>query len=190
MTTHKVPRACGNIPGHCTTTVGVAMLPQYSPLVTSRFWNYVAKTATCWLWNGGRSPSGYGKFRVGRQSMRAHRVAWELTHGVIPQGMLVCHHCDNPPCVRPDHLFLGDSHANSTDSARKGRTAFQRHPAIRYEVRGEQQHLARLTALQVQAIRARYAKGETNKSQLAREFGVSTPTIRHLLNGRTWNHVP
>jgi hypothetical protein len=88
-----------------------------------RFWSLVKETEDCWLWRGARMGE-YGALCVNhRRHLRAHRLAWELTHGPIPSGMLVCHKCDNKLCVRPDHLFLGDHFANAGDMVLKGYTS-------------------------------------------------------------------
>lgn len=101
------------------------MAPPFIPL-KDRFWSKVVKTDTCWIWIGAGSTSkkGYGQIRLpgakGRQTS-AHRVSWILHRGEIPIGLDVLHKCDNPPCVNPDHLFLGTNQDNVNDKVSKGR---------------------------------------------------------------------
>jgi len=91
-------------------------------LMEERFWAKVDRTDDCWLWTACRTTHGYGQFRPERsRGAQAHRVAWELTNGPIPAGMLVLHRCDNPPCVNPAHLFLGTQSDNMRDMYAKGR---------------------------------------------------------------------
>lgn len=88
-----------------------------------RFWRKVQKADGCWLWTGALFTAGYGKFTVKHQELEgAHRMAWLLTFGAIPDGLQVCHACDNPPCCNPKHLMLGTTAANHIDARLKGRS--------------------------------------------------------------------
>ena len=155
-----------------------------------RFWSRVArgKRSACWLWRGATRGRGYGRVSWGRRTRSAHRVAYELTHGPIPDGKLVCHRCDNPPCCNPAHLYL-DTHAGNTADTwarKRGRSGAQVHPErLR---RGERHPNAKLTADAVLAIRAQHAVGRAT-SHLAATYGVSTDAIRAIVSRRLWRHV-
>lgn len=142
--------------------------------MADRFWAKVNKTATCWLWMGNTS-HGYGQFWGHPNRRVAHRIAWELTNGPIPDGLFVLHNCpdgDNPLCVRPDHLFLGTQKDNMRDMVGKDRSA-----------------RATVTVDQVRAIRARHASGESGVTALALEYGMTRSGMRHLLARRSWKYV-
>jgi len=114
---------------------------------------------------------------VGR---RAHRVAYEHTFGAIPDGLLICHTCDNPACCNPLHLFAGTDADNSHDRDRKGRQVAPK---------GSANGQSRLTEEQVVAIRLAYAKGERNQYELADQYRVAQSTIGGIVRGVTWRHV-
>lgn len=94
-----------------------------------RFWSKVRKGDGCWEWTAWINSNGYGEFTKDHKNLKASRVSWILTYGPIPDGLFVCHHCDNPPCVRPDHLFLGTPLDNMRDMIAKGRGAHQKRRA-------------------------------------------------------------
>ena len=144
------------------------------------FWARVRKSDGCWLWTGSSGPNRYGEVRLNGRRMGAHRMAWILAYGAIPDGISVLHHCDNPPCVRPDHLFLGTDNDNIQDMIRKGRNR----PGS-----GERHALHKLTDEKVARIRAIYAQGGVSQIELATEYGVDESVISRAITGRTWKHV-
>lgn len=103
-------------------------MPKKIPSVMAayHFWSRVDNTGECWLWTGSQR-DGYGRLLFQGRFKLAHRVAWELTNGPIPDGLYVCHTCDNPPCVRPAHLFVGSQQDNLNDMVAKGRSRRQTH---------------------------------------------------------------
>lgn len=163
-------------------TAGTSPLPPLS----ERFWAKVEKTETCWLWRGALFRRGYGCFSIKHKSHLSHRVAWEITHGPIPEGMLVCHKCDNPLCVRPDHLFLGTPKDNMDDKTQKGRA---RYTARNNPSHGEKSWKATLTDEQVRQIRSRFKPRVVTMQQLADEFGVTKSTIADIIYRRRWSHI-
>lgn len=95
------------------------------------FWSQVEKTDGCWVWKGKKYGNGYGRSTVNGKRGPAHRHAWELTNGPIPEGLYVCHHCDNKPCCRPDHLFAGTQKDNMQDWTNKGKNKLVSDPSYR-----------------------------------------------------------
>jgi Mor family transcriptional regulator len=139
-----------------------------------KFWSHVDQASEgCWEWHAARTRKGYGQGWIGKRGL-AHRLAWELTSGPIPDGLCVLHRCDNPPCVRPEHLFLGTQHENIADAVQKGRMASEK-------------RRAKLTADAVRCLRAEY-RGESPYG-LARRYGVAPPTIYAILRGWHWRAV-
>lgn len=135
-----------------------------------RFWRYVdvRSAGECWTWNGHRDKDGYGTLRVGRTQMRAHRFSYELHNGPIPDGELVRHACDNPPCCNPSHLGLGDHVDNMRDRVASGHYAT-----------GEAHPMARLT--DAQAAEVRVAVGPY--VEIAERFGISASQVGNIKRG-------
>lgn len=144
------------------------------------FWSLVGKSEGCWLWNGKAGVRGYGAIYLERKQWLAHRLSWYLQNGDIPTGKLICHHCDVPLCVRPDHLFCGTDLDNNLDKERKNRGN---------HVRGEKHFSAKLTEGQIIEIRRLCSKGE-DRNKLAVRLGVSRSAINHAFSGHSWKHLP
>lgn len=174
------------------------LLGPFDVAIIARFWARVDMhpgLESCWLWTGPPDGNGYGRASIGHHRVAlAHRVSYAVEHGPLAPDVCVLHRCDNPPCVRPDHLFPGDRGVNARDMAAKGRQHVQRNPGARpvcpmeKRARGEGHGNAKLTAAAVLAIRERAAAGET-KRHLAREFGVTPGIISSVSTGSTWKHV-
>lgn len=147
--------------------------------LAERYWTYTKKGRGCWEWVGYRDPNGYGRLNVDGIPVLAHRVAWEVLNGPITADQHVLHRCDNPCCVRPEHLFLGDQIANNADKMAK-----KRH---RYGVsRGSAHGCAKLTEEQVLAIRESVGPSRI----IGEEFGVSGRQVRDIRARRVWRHIP
>lgn len=171
----RIRRRCGSL---------LCANPLHSELIhdsteAERFWarvDIVDDEDSCWEWQAATNRSGYGKVytREAGEPIPAHRVAYGLENGPIPDGMFVLHVCDNPSCCRPSHLELGTLQDNYADMVQKGR-----------HQHGESHHSARLTAEQVMDIRRR-ANGGENQRRLAEEYGVSPATICNIKKQTTW----
>lgn len=147
----------------------------------ARFDERVTKGPVCWLWRASRRHT-YGQINLHPFGpVYAHRLSYVLYHGEIPDGMFVCHRCDTPLCVKPEHLFLGTPRDNSRDMLAKGRGS---EPPRRY---GPEHHMAKQTTDEVQEIRRLWATGAYTQRQLARQFGVTQSTIWRLVNRVTRN---
>lgn len=147
----------------------------------ARFWAKVDRSGECWLWTGPLDASGRGRLWVDGKDVLAHRFAWEMEYGPIPEGMCVCHHCDTPHCVNVRrHAFLGTQADNTADKMNKGRYV---------RVVGEENPSAKLTAEQVGAIRSRYRAGGIKQKELAVEYGVRQTLISQIVLGQIWKEV-
>lgn len=181
------------------------VLPNERRSYTERFWERVDKDGPipehrpdlghCWVWTARRIAWGYGGFWVNRRNMAAHRFSWELHNGPIPEGLWVLHACDNPPCIRPDHLFLGTVIDNNLDKLRKGRQAKgETHgaytkPERRVRQTGSQHGRAKLDEIKVTEILRRYSTGDVTQKELAVAYGVTPTAIRKVVKRIGWLHV-
>ncbi len=157
--------------------------------LSDRLWERVNKNGpvirpelgACWVWTGRGRPRGYGRLQGSDgRVITAHRASWAIANGPIPAGMFVCHHCDNPPCVNPGHLFVGTSADNMRDMASKGRSSCHV---------GERNPKAKLTADDVIDIRRRSNDGETHVS-IAKLFGISDAQVCTIVKRKAWRHLP
>ena len=144
--------------------------------LAERLWARVDKTGSCWLWLGCRQRTGYGRIASRGKVLRTHRVAYELCVGTIPAGLSVCHHCDVRHCLRPEHLYVA-THAQN----------LRKHPER--APRGERNSHAKLTEADVIAIR-RAARSGTPRRELRERYGVAKSSLRALITGQTWKHIP
>jgi len=137
------------------------------------------RTEICWLWTGSKFRDGYGQIFWNGKNWKTHRVAYRLYVGEIPDGMLVCHHCDTPHCVRPDHLFIGSPQDNSDDMVRKGRYV---------DRMGSKHHLTHLTDSDVRAIRGQWLAG-IPQAVVGKRFTISQTCVSTICRGKNWAHV-
>ena len=156
------------------------------PSAAPRFFQKVEKMDGCWKWNASKTDKGYGQISIGGRRgrpMQASRVSWVLHNGAIPEGLEVCHKCDNRECTNPDHLFLGTHLENMLDAASKGRITPK--PGTR---NGESNNASKLTEFQVFQIRARHARGDS-QSRIARDTGVNRKVIYNVIYRKSWTHI-
>ena len=157
--------------GYCSHSCAA---PKMAPQI-ERFMRHASPEPNtgCWLWTGSVDKQGYGQLARG-PTKKAHRLSYELFNGLIPVGQFVCHSCDQPGCVNPDHLFIGTALDNNQDAMRKGRTAC-----------GQGKSASKLTDDAVRYIRS----SRLNSTALANMFDVSVATVSRARHGNTWRHV-
>ena len=144
-----------------------------------RFQSKIRVTPGCWIWTASKR-RGYGAFQVNRTTKRAaHRIAYQLYVGPIAEGLLVCHKCDNPACVNPDHLFLGTDMDNQHDMIRKGRQV------IPEGIKGEANFHAKLTEVQVRAI---FNDCRASR-KIASEYGIGKTIVNNIKAKKKWGHL-
>ena len=143
-----------------------------------RMFRYVQKTESCWLWTGCKDRRGYGQTTSNRKHAAAHRVSYEATYGPIPPGLFVCHKCDVPSCVNPEHLFLGTAADNAADRVSKGRS-----------VVGEKVRGAILDSASVISLLDDVRNG-MRMPAAAKKYGVAYGTVYAIVTGVNWKHIP
>lgn len=130
----------------------------------------------CWLWTGTSNTQGYGTFYANGRLHIAHRFSWELHNGPIPEGMLACHHCDTPPCVNPDHLFVGTHKDNAQDSLKKGRHS---------RANGDHWNRSSITWDDIPKIKELKEQGLTYE-EIGKQYGVGPTCIYDICKNRSW----
>jgi hypothetical protein len=148
-----------------------------------RFWSRVDRTETCWLYRPAVRSNGYGAVKYQGRTLRASHLSWTLHHGPVPDRLWVLHRCDTPPCVNPDHLFLGNRSDNMRDAAAKGRLDQQLNPLRRRAARSP------FTPDDVRSVRSRYAGGGITMEQLGSEFGVTKHAIWRIVHRLNWSDI-
>lgn len=169
--------------------------------VLERFFSHVIKSDDgCWLWTPLPKNANYAHFSVFGKDILAHRTSFLIHGGTIPGDALILHNCDVKPCVRPDHLFLGDHGVNARDMGAKGRQHWQKNKYwisgdMNWQRRlphlkkvGSKHYKAKLTEAEVVTIRERVAGGE-NQHAIAREFSLDSTTINGIVLGDAWKHA-
>lgn len=165
-------KSCGCLKAEKSAAAMKEMRLNQSGSLRDRFFSRFVKLENgCWQWRSHTDKDGYGILPGDRQNIRAHRFSYEIHTGSIPEGMLVCHHCDNPGCVNPDHLFVGTQKDNAQDAIAKNRHYV-----------GEKNGRSKLTKENVKEI----LDSSMNGQQLANKFGVTRSTINNVRKNKTW----
>lgn len=143
------------------------------------FWDRIQKNGDCWEWTGAISHNGYGLTTRKNKSVSTHRLAYELVYGPIPDGLIVCHKCDNKRCIRPDHLFAGTHKDNTLDAVKKNRLNTSK---------GSSHYLAKLNEDKVREIR-RLRKQGMSHIEIAKIFNIHSSLSCQITTGTAWRHI-
>lgn len=146
--------------------------------IKKMFESYFTRGLGCWIWQGNKLKEGYGRFCFNGMKTRAHRFSYELYCGPIKNGLLVCHSCDTPACVNPEHLWLGTTKENIRDAASKNRLSH-----------GESHKSSKITKKTAYEIRGEYARKSIGQEELARKYGVSRGCVIGIVKNRTWKDL-
>ena len=133
----------------------------------------------CWEWQKAKHRQGYGHCPYKRKCLLAHRVSWMVFKGNLPDDILVCHHCDNPPCINPDHLFLGTDKDNTLDHIKKGKSK---------KSRGENHYFSKLTEKEVKEMR-KMRERKIKIKDISRKFNIHVSTAKNICLRKSWKHV-
>lgn len=150
----------------------------YSENIKQRIINNSKESNGCLEWQGALDKDGYGRIRVGgRKAVGVHRASWAIANNKDPVGLLVCHNCDNPRCVNPNHLYLGTALQNNRDRVNRGRSN---------SAHGTMLTIAKLNPELVTSILNEYQKTDASQADVAKLFGVSQATISLIVSGKNW----
>jgi hypothetical protein len=154
--------------------------------VEDKFWDHIwtNEETGCWEWTGVLNYKGYGMIVHRKKQVAAHRTSYKIHYGEIPEGMLVCHKCDNRKCVNPEHLFLGTPKENSQDMVRKGRRGHSNNGRI-----GEAHGMHIVTEEQVLEIRALRESKNLSFGELGKMYGVTRHAIYRIVHRLAWKHI-
>ena len=168
--THILPEKETHLPISYQPTTQITLLDKFNASYK--------KIGECWIWNDKLLSTDYGVFYISGTSYLAHRMSYALFIDAIPKELFVCHKCDNPSCVNPDHLWLGTQADNMADAAKKGRMP-----------RGEKSTNSKLTEKQITELLNLYATGNYSQEQIAKMFSISRTVVSNLLHNKTWKHL-